>query len=160
MVNEPPVAKPPVAAVTAPVDNSQQIAAEKKRQQEAAAAALEQMREKNAISAVQRWAAAWSSQDVQSYVSNYVNNYVPGGSDISHSEWVSQRQDRLGNKKFIDVKVSRFKVEDLGQRFSVSFSQNYKSNTINDTITKQLIFVKGSDDWSNAKIVTENVVSG
>ena len=151
---------PTITTQVAAADSQRRRDAEKKQQQEVAIKALAQKREKNAIDAVQRWAAAWSSQDVQSYVSNYVDGYIPTGSGLSHGQWVSQRRDRLGNKKFINVKVSRFKIEDLGKRFSVRFSQNYKSNTINDTITKMLIFVKGDDDWSDAKIVNENVVSG
>jgi len=164
IATEPAVSNTPTSTTVAPqvaaLEAQQQRDAEIKRQRELAAKALAQTREKNAIGAVRRWAAAWSSQDVQSYVSNYVDGYVPRGSGLSHVQWVSQRRDRLGNKKFINVKVSRFKVEDLGQRFSVQFSQNYKSNTINDTIIKTLTFVKGDDDWSNAKIVTENAISG
>ena len=156
-----PVTPEPVKPVQVAVaDTQQQIDAEKKRQERIAAQALAEKREKNAINAVQRWAAAWSSQDVQSYVANYVDGYIPRGSGLSHNQWVSQRRDRLGNKKFINVKVSRFKIKDLGGRFSVRFSQNYKSNTINDTITKTLVFEKREDDWSDAKIVNENVVSG
>ena len=152
------LAPEPTVDVVAQVDvdaPSEEISVQETSQQ-----ALEQKRQKNAIDAVQRWAEAWSNQDVTGYVANYVDGYVPIGSELSHNEWVSERRDRLGNKKFIKVKVSRFKVEDLGGRFSVRFSQNYRSNTINDTITKKLTYVKGDDDWSNAKIVNEIVVSG
>jgi len=121
---------------------------------------LVQKRQKNAIDAVKRWASAWSNQNVNDYVASYTDSYVPSGSGLSHSQWVAQRRDRLGNKKFIKVNVSRFKVEDLGARFSVQFSQNYQSNTINDIITKKLTFVKGGEDWTGAKIVNEKVISG
>lgn len=139
--------------------------AEEKRQQalaekKLAEKVLAKSREQNAIKAVQRWATAWSSQDVTNYVGSYADDYVPNGSDLSHDAWVRLRRDRLSNKKFISVKVSGFNVEDLGERFSVRFSQNYKSNTINDTITKKLTFIKGDKNWLNSKIVNENVVSG
>ena len=157
-----------VAAVTPPttpelevVSTPVQSDADKERlAQEAILQAAIKKREQNAIEAVQRWAKAWSDQDLQTYVAQYIDTYEPSESNISHDQWVLQRRARLGNKKFIRVKVSRFAVDDLGDRFSVSFSQNYQSNTVRDTITKKLTFIKGNDDWSAAKIVKEEVVSG
>ncbi|MFT6406685.1 MAG: hypothetical protein ACJAQ6_000095 [Arenicella sp.] len=114
--------------------------------------------ERNAIGLVQSWAGAWSAQDVAAYVNHYQANYSSSRS-LSRQQWLYQRQVRLTNKEFIRVKVSDFKVEDLGSQFSVTFSQYYQSNTVDDTVTKRLLFDKDSDDWSQSKIVDERLVS-
>jgi hypothetical protein len=75
-------------------------------------------------------------------------------------QWLEQRQVRLTNKEFISVDVSNFEVEDMGSRFSVTFSQYYQSNTEDDRVTKRLLFNKSGEDWSQSKIITEQLVSG
>jgi hypothetical protein len=111
-----------------------------------------------AIALVQSWAQRWSAQDVDAYVAHYADNYS-SSSSLSRRQWLEQRQERLTNKAFITVKVSDFKVTDLDGQFAVTFAQNYKSNTVDDTVTKRLVFNKKSDTWSNAKIVNESIVS-
>jgi len=114
--------------------------------------------EQTATNLVQSWARSWSAQDVSAYVSHYAEDYSSSRS-ITRAQWLEQRQVRLTNKKFINVEVTDFKIKDLGAQFSVTFSQYYKSNTVDDTVTKRLIFDKDNDDWSNSKIVNERLVA-
>lgn len=116
-------------------------------------------RERQAIDLVQSWARSWSAQDVPAYVSHYADNYSSSRS-ITRAQWLEQRRIRLTNKEFIRVNVNSFKVKDLGSQFSVTFSQYYQSNTVDDTVTKRLIFDKNTSDWSKSKIVNERLVSG
>jgi len=116
-------------------------------------------RERQAIDLVQSWARSWSAQDVSAYVSHYADNYSSSRS-ITRAQWLEQRRIRLTNKEFIRVNVNSFKVKDLGSQFSVTFSQYYQSNTVDDTVTKRLIFDKNTSDWSKSKIVNERLVSG
>lgn len=111
-----------------------------------------------AIALVKGWARAWSAQDVDAYVSHYASNYS-SSSSLSRAQWLEQRQIRLTNKEFINVRLKDFVVKDLGQQFSVTFSQHYQSNTVDDTVIKRLIFHKRGDDWSSAKIVNERLIS-
>ena len=111
---------------------------------------------KTAVALVQKWASAWSAQNVPAYVARYADDFRPS-SGLSHQQWLAQRQVRLTNKSFIDVKVSKFKVDDQGGTFSVTFSQHYRSNNVDDRIVKQLVFLKKGDDWSDAKIVAEKI---
>lgn len=111
-----------------------------------------------AIALVEGWARAWSAQDVDAYVGHYASNYS-SSSSLSRAQWREQRQIRLTNKEFINVRLKDFIVKDLGQQFSVTFSQHYQSNTVDDTVTKRLIFHKRGDDWSSAKIVNERLVA-
>lgn len=110
-----------------------------------------------AIELVRAWAQAWSQQDVTSYVAFYLDGYSPS-SRLSHQQWRAQRQVRLTNKRFIQVKVSDFDVRKTGNGFSVVFSQHYRSDTLDDTIKKRLSFVVDSADWSAAKIVKEDII--
>jgi len=119
----------------------------------------EQDLERYAVDLVQSWARAWSAQDVLAYVNHYADNYSSSRS-ITRAQWLEQRQVRLTNKEFIKVNVSAFQVKDLGTQFSVTFSQYYQSNTVDDTVTKTLVFNKNGGDWSKAKIVSERLVSG
>ena len=112
----------------------------------------------SAISLVQSWAKEWSAQNVDGYVSHYAENYT-SSSSLTRQQWLAQRQQRLTNKAFINVKVSDFVVKNLDRQFSVTFSQNYKSNTVDDTVTKRLIFNKNDGVWSDAKIVNESIVA-
>ena len=107
---------------------------------------------------MQSWATAWSAQNVAGYVSHYADSYSSSPS-ITRAQWLEQRNLRLTNKEFINVAVSDFRVKDLGAQFSVTFSQYYQSNTVDDTVTKRLIFDKSGDNWSNSKIVNERLVS-
>ena len=111
-----------------------------------------------AIDLVKGWARAWSAQDVDAYVGHYASNYS-SSSSLSRAQWIEQRQIRLTNKEFINVRLKDFIVKDLGQQFSVTFSQHYQSNTVDDTVTKRLVFHKRGDDWSSAKIVNERLIS-
>ena len=121
--------------------------------------AVDRSRELQAIELVESWARAWSAQDVAAYVSHYAEDYSSSRS-ITRDQWLEQRRVRLTNKEFINVNVTSFKVKDLGSQFSVTFSQYYQSNTVDDTVFKRLVFDKRSDDWSGAKIVNERLVSG
>jgi colicin import membrane protein len=114
--------------------------------------------QKNAIALVQSWANAWSGQDVPAYVSHYANDYSSSQS-LSRAQWLDQRQARLSNKKFIRVEVSNFEVKDMGSQFSVTFSQYYQSNSIDDRVTKRLLFNNIGDNGSQSKIVEERLLS-
>jgi len=107
---------------------------------------------------VKSWAREWANQNVAGYIARYTDTFKPNNG-LTHKQWREQRRVRLTNKSFIEVDVSNFKVKDLGERFSVTFTQHYRSNNVDDRITKQLLFVKKLDDWSDAKIIAERVVN-
>jgi len=103
---------------------------------------------------VKDWAAAWSAQDVDTFVSFYKRWYSTPGKN--HEQWVSDRQVKLTNKQFISVVVSSIKQKQISEnRISVDFIQNYQSNTIKDTLRKRLVFDKINGQWkiSNEKVI-------
>ena len=112
-----------------------------------------------AFSLVKKWADSWSQQDVNRYIEHYADDYSPPRAQMTHLEWMDQRKVRLTNKKFIKVDVSDFEFQEQEtSQFSVTFTQRYRSNTIDDTIRKQLVFAKNEDSFLDAKIVDEVIV--
>jgi len=92
---------------------------------------VEDQKNNTAINLVKAWARSWAAQDVDTYVSHYEANFRPN-SGLSNQKWREQRQVRLTNKSFINVNVDDFVVEEQGDQFSVTFSQHYKSNNVDD----------------------------
>ncbi len=111
-----------------------------------------------AIDLVKGWAQAWSSQNVESYLSFYVDDYS-SSSNLSREQWVSQRRVRLTNKSFINVAVRDFGVSTTSDGFDVTFTQHYRSNTLDDTIRKRISFaLAAGKSWRMAKINGEEVI--
>ena len=165
--------EPQTLASVEPVSVDEQAVAEQVNEQTVESAQIEQVeasplenttsddaqeKDQVAIDLVKSWAKSWSAQDVESYVQHYESEFRPS-SGISNKQWREQRQVRLTNKTYIKVKVYDFKVKEEGDQFSVRFFQHYQSNNVDDTIVKELVFKKVNADWSEAKIVQENVVS-
>lgn len=111
-----------------------------------------------AIELVKGWAQAWSEQDVEAYVGFYQAGYSPSA-DLAHQQWLEQRRIRLTNKRFIEVTVSDFLVQPKADGFDVTFTQHYRSNTLDDSITKRLSFdAADSNEWQKAKISGERII--
>lgn len=145
---------------------AQALAAEKARAEELALAAAKQreeaqandvkLRDQQAIARVKSWADAWSRQDVADYIAHYTQGYAPG--NLSNSTWREQRRVRLTNKNFIEVTLSNFETQANNNGLQVRFTQRYRANTMDDTIRKQLTLVAPDGDWSQAKIINEQVL--
>ncbi len=126
-------------------------------QEQVASSAPSAAQVKAAIDRVRSWALSWSNQDLDSYVSHYLPNYST--SQLSRKAWVDQRRTRLTNKRFIQVRVSDFDVAATESGYTVTFRQHYRSNTLDDTITKRLDFrVNDGQAWSSGKISAEQII--
>jgi tetratricopeptide (TPR) repeat protein len=105
-----------------------------------------------ALSAVQAWAAAWSSQDVDAYLAMYAPEFAPEGG-ISRATWEAQRRDRISRSKHIAVKVIEPKTSDIEDgAVRVSFKQAYESDAYSDSVSKVLELVPVAGSW---KIIRE-----
>lgn len=148
------------AALVASVAAASQPAASTGSSSTASVSVTPQVKEDKdaAVALVKGWANAWSAQNVDAYVGFYRRGYKPNAS-VSHPQWLEQRRVRLTNKRFIEVAVRDFSVERTAQGFSVTFTQHYRSNTLDDTIRKSLLFTApAGSEWSDAKITAERIV--
>lgn len=103
--------------------------------------------------AVKLWAEAWSARDVGQYLSSYAASFKPAG--MSRAKWETQLKERIGKAHAIEVKVSELKVE-MGDdsHATVTFRQDYRSDSYKDSTRKTLKLEKAGDTWL---IVAEQV---
>ncbi len=110
------------------------------------AAASNPAEEQEVIKAVNAWAGAWSSKNVDSYLGHYAGNFKPSDGS-SRANWEAGRKSRIGDKGNIDVSVSETKVAISGDTATVNFRQVYKSDKLHDTSQKTLIMTKVNGKW-------------
>ncbi len=98
-------------------------------------------------SVIQAWAAAWSSRDLDGYFAVYADTFVPEGG-LSRAAWKTQRRERIAAPARIKVSVSDLRFTPAGDgRASVSFTQDYESDTFSDKVTKVLDLEQTAGGW-------------
>jgi tetratricopeptide (TPR) repeat protein len=119
-----------------------------------AASAGGQPDSQGAVEALQAWAKAWSSKDVNGYLSHYASDFRPEGG-LSRAEWEAQRRERVAKPSHISVRVFDPQVSRIdAHRVRVSFIQDYVSDSINDKIRKTVELANSDGAW---KIVRESI---
>ncbi|MFL6694005.1 MAG: tetratricopeptide repeat protein [Ramlibacter sp.] len=98
-------------------------------------------------SAVQAWAAAWSSKDVPGYLAAYGKDFDPPGKQ-SRKAWEEERRNRILGKSKINVKVSDLAVSVAGTKATVKFRQAYSADSLNVTSRKTLDLQKVGERWT------------
>jgi len=137
-----PATAPVVAANTKPAAATSTAAAPQPQQSAAAANGSAS----DVEGAVQAWAKAWSSKNVQAYLGTYAPNFTPPGGQ-SRKEWESDRKARIAPRNRIEVGVSDVDVKVNGDRATVKFRQAYSSDNLNVTSRKTLDMVKSGGRW-------------
>ena len=93
------------------------------------------------------WAAVWSRQDVDAYLSHYAEDFRPA-SDTSHTVWREQRRERLMRPRSISVEISELEViPQDAQHVQARFVQNYRANHYRDRDTKTLALMREGGEW-------------
>lgn len=93
------------------------------------------------------WASAWSSQDVDAYLSFYASDFRPN-QGLSRSAWVAQRRDRVSRPQFIRVEIADLFVDvsDASSARAV-FKQDYASPGYQDSVIKTLSLTREDGQW-------------
>jgi tetratricopeptide (TPR) repeat protein len=104
--------------------------------------------DRNAVAeAVQAWAAAWSAQDVDQYLSFYAPEFTPEGG-VAREAWEAQRRERIARPKQIQVVVTDLKVTPLGAGAArATFRQDYRSDSIANQSVKTLELAQSGGRW-------------
>lgn len=138
---EPVVIPPSIAAVDPepePVPESKPVAAAKELQHHQ----LTQVITNN----INNWARAWSSKDVDGYLSFYAPDY--SSPELTRAAWVEQRKERISTPRSIKVDVINLEVIIHGDEHAQAvFMQRYASDTYSDSVNKTLLFRKLNDRW-------------
>ena len=98
------------------------------------------------LNAVNKWASAWSDQDIQGYLGAYGSDFqTPQG--VTRKAWSDERRSRIEGKNRISVKINSPKVTIDGDSATVKFRQSYKSNTFTSNSSKTLLMTKRGGKW-------------
>ncbi len=138
-----PAQKPPAPVVQAPAKPAAPVA----KSAPIKPAAKPSSNPDEVLGALNRWAKAWSENDVPGYLAHYATDFkTPNGEP--RSNWEAQRKARIAKPRKIQVDVESPKVvfSDSG-RVTVTFRQHYRSDALNVSSTKTLVMVKAGDRW-------------
>lgn len=99
------------------------------------------------VTAVESWAKAWSSKDVDGYLGFYGAQFEPG-EGMSRKTWEQTRRTRITKPGNISVQVRDVEVVFEGDNVAtVRFVQAYRSSNLNSTNRKSLRFVRNGQQW-------------
>lgn len=103
--------------------------------------------EKNIRDAVNGWALAWSSQNVEKYLSSYAESFkTPNGE--SRKQWEATRRDRLTRPGAIKVDISNLRViMDSSDQARAVFKQTYRAGSTVMRTSKTLVFRNAGGKW-------------
>lgn len=108
------------------------------------------------LKAVNSWATAWASNDVDAYLARYAPGFkTPDGEP--RKIWEKERRARIAKPRKIEVRVEAPKVTfNDDNRATVTFRQHYRSNTLKVSASKKLVMVRSGNQW----LIQEELVGG
>jgi sugar lactone lactonase YvrE/ketosteroid isomerase-like protein len=107
------------------------------------------------VELIDDWAAAWSSQDVERYLTFYASDFLPANG-MSRDQWSARRRQRIEAPESIEVRIETAEVDLLNpDRAEVTFLQSYRSDRFSDRVRKVLVLVREVGGW---KIAAETVL--
>lgn len=108
------------------------------------------------LKAVDSWAKAWASNDVDGYLARYAPGFkTPAGEP--RKAWESERRAKIAKPRKIEVRVEAPKVTfNEANRATVTFRQHYRSNTFKAIASKTLVLIRSGNQW----LIQEEIVGG
>ncbi len=91
------------------------------------------------------WAEAWSTQDVDTYLSFYGEEFLPPRG-LSRSQWRRERRRRLTSPAWIRVELNGLKVlHQTDKQVIVELTQDYTAPGYSDRTVKQFVLTQAND---------------
>lgn len=101
---------------------------------------------KEVITALHGWAAAWSAQEVDLYLSYYGKDFKPV--KLSKEVWAVQRRIRLSKPRWVNVRLNNFTVKPKsGSKAVVQLVQDYRADNYHDKTKKQFVMQRTVNGW-------------
>ncbi|MGB5707765.1 MAG: hypothetical protein WBM41_13145 [Arenicellales bacterium] len=101
------------------------------------------------------WATAWSTNDIEKYLSFYSEEFIPDDASQDRLSWEQLRRERLRNKN-IRIIVSNAEVYRVdNQIIEVRFTQRYTSKSYHDRVIKSIEMTETSSGW---KFLSERTI--
>lgn len=105
--------------------------------------------------ALDTWANAWRSKNVDAYLKAYADKFQPDG--MAKKAWLAQRKQRVGAKSgAITLNLEKLSIQADAKKASAGFVQHYASGTYSDVVNKVLDFENIRGSWL---IVKESVTA-
>jgi tetratricopeptide (TPR) repeat protein len=141
---EKPALKPPVEPTKAPVAAATPAPEPKPAVEKPA---VKKPADAELIEAVNAWAKAWSSKNVDAYLAAYARDFRPPKGE-SREDWAKGRRQRISAPKNIAVSIDSPKVAIAADgSATITFRQGYRSDIVKSTSTKTLVMVKSDGRW-------------
>ncbi|CAN4268445.1 Tetratricopeptide repeat [Methylophilaceae bacterium] len=103
--------------------------------------------EEELSAAVNSWAQAWSTKDLDRYFASYGASFKPAKGQ-SRKAWEEQRKERINKPSKIRVSLSKIKISVADSNNArVRFKQSYRADGKPIHATKTLIMKKEGDNW-------------
>lgn len=102
--------------------------------------------ERAAVETLERWARAWTAQDVDGYLGYYTAEYSPDG--MGRGAWREQRDRRLSAPDWIEVALGGARAYRMRPgEIVVVAEQDYTSNTYSSLTLKSFTMVRENEGW-------------
>lgn len=102
------------------------------------------------LQAVNVWASAWATRNLDGYLSAYSKNFAPEGK--SRAEWEAARRGSFPATKAVTVDIEQPQVSMIeGNQAQVTFHQHYRSERVNLNTKKFLLLAREEGGWHIAQ---------
>jgi tetratricopeptide (TPR) repeat protein len=107
-------------------------------------------------SAVNNWAQAWSSKNLEQYFASYGAGFEPSKGE-SRNSWETQRRERITRPSKISIDLSNIKITMVdSNNAKVRFKQSYRADGKPINTTKTLVMKKESGNWVIEQEIASN----
>ena len=106
------------------------------------------LNQKSAENFLQRWARAWSNQDMNAYLTFYGESFIPPGGK-TRTAWEAQRRIRLTGPKKIMISLDDFQLTPQeNNRVRIAVVQRYESDLFVDRSKKVFDLQRTENGWT------------
>jgi murein L,D-transpeptidase YafK len=105
---------------------------------------------------LEAWRSDWESRDTERYLTHYDQNFAAPGQD--YNSWSQQKRRVNASRSWLKIKLSKvsmFQYPGRENLMVVTFDQDYRSNSLNQTTRKRQYWKQEGKQW---KIVYEGTV--
>ena len=108
------------------------------------------------LAALDQWAKAWRSKDVDGYLAAYGEGFAPANG-VTRDEWAKLRRQRISDKREIQLELRDIAVQtEAADRVRVRFVQDYRADRfIERGIAKSMVLALEKGGW---RILAEETV--
>lgn len=105
--------------------------------------------------AVNKWAHAWSTKNLDQYFASYGASFKPA-QGLSRQAWEQQRKERINKPSKISVEISNLKIETEDSTAKAKFKQSYRADGKPIRTSKTLLMKRDGENWYIVEEIASN----